>query len=93
MQKYIYVYIIIVKLYLLNRNGWGILYSPYRCIENKTIFIYPLEKALSDALWITFGVKIYKIYDKILLTLRKRAFAIHFPQWHILCKQYNEVCC
>ena len=75
--------IIIVKLYLLNRNGWTILYAIYRCIEDKASFIYPLEKSASGALWITYGVKIYNTYDKVLLTLRKHAFAIHFPQWQI----------
>ena len=49
--------VIIVKLCLLNKNGWDILYATYPRIENKTNFIYPLEKAASGALWISFWVQ------------------------------------
>ena len=54
---------IIVKLCLLNKNGWGILNATYLCIEDKTSFIYSLETAVTGPLWITFGVKIYNLFD------------------------------
>ena len=39
------MFIIIVKQCLLNKNGFGILL----CVENMASFIYPSEKAVSDA--------------------------------------------
>ena len=42
--------IIIVKLCLLDKNGYGISYATYSCIENKASFIFPFEKAVSGAL-------------------------------------------
>ena len=54
MYEQVYLCFINVEKGLLNKTGWGNLYAAYPCIENKASFIYPLEKAKSDALVITF---------------------------------------
>ena len=54
------------KKCILNKNGWGTFYTVYTCIENMTSVLYPVEKAVTDALWVTFlGQEIRCMWLKI----------------------------